>query len=150
MRRRINVEADIAETSAAEELQKTFALLLPIRRQRLNRSERQQREQEQALRRADQQCDTAQQQLGVCQQHYQQLRDSFANGMRKQEQLQQGLAHERQAGDAVQGKKRELAHCQQQQTAQQQRLERAQQETRSRQRDVEKLEYLMQESEALR
>ena len=150
MRHRINIEADIAETSDAEALQQAFALLLPIRRQRLNRSERQQREQEQALRDADEQCDAAQQQLGVRQQHYRQLRDSFANGMRKQEQLQQGLDHERQAGDAVQGQKRELAHCQQQQTAQQQRLEQAQQETRARQRDVEKLEYLMQESEALR
>ncbi|MCU5773676.1 type III secretion system protein [Erwiniaceae bacterium BAC15a-03b] len=149
MRRHINVESDIPEVSDTEALQKTFALLLPIRRQRLNRSERAQREQERALQAADSQSAAAQQQLARHQQHYQQLRDSFAAGLQQQENLRQELHQERQAGEAVLGQKRELINCQQQQSDQQQRLSEAQQETRSRQRELEKLEYLMQESEGL-
>jgi len=149
MRRPINPEADLAETSANAELQQTFALLLPIRRQRLSRSERAQREQERALREANSQREAAEMQLEVCQQRYHQLRDSFAAGVQPQQRLMQGLNKERTANDARQGQQRQLEQCQQRQTEQQQRLAQAQQETLARQRELEKLEYLIGESEVL-
>lgn len=149
MRRHINLASDIPEVSATEELQKTFALLLPIRRQRLSRSERVQREQERALKTAEQQIVTAQQQLEESQHIYQELRNSFTFDRKKSGQLNQTIDNERRAGEEVQGKQSQLTQSQQNKTQQQQRLTEAQQETRMRQRDLEKLEYLIRESEGL-
>lgn len=136
------------------DLAQAFALLLPIRRQRLHRCERQQREAEQALRESERQTSKTEQQLAQAQQHYQQLRDEFAGqyqaGLQKQERLMQGLAQERTASDTVNGQRNQLSQCRRQQLNQQQQVQLAQQQTQARMRDVEKLEYLMEHSEALR
>lgn len=149
MRRHINIESDIAETSATAELQKTFALLLPIRRQRLSRSERLQREQERVLREADQRIVSAQQQLEVRQNEYQQVRANFRAGRQQQSKLVRRLDNEREAGEAVQGQSHQLDTSVQYKAEQQQRLAEAQQETLLRQRELEKLEYLISENEGL-
>lgn len=154
MRRHPLPDNDIIPDDSGAELQRAFALLLPIRRQRLRRSERLQREAEQALRETERRSAEAQEQLEAAQQHYQQLRDSFAEhhqaGLQKQERLVEGLTHERQASDAVSGQRNQLQQCRTQQVTQQEQVQHAQQQTQARLRDVEKLEYLMEHSEALR
>lgn len=154
MRRHPLPDDDIIATDTGADLQQAFALLLPIRRQRLRRSERQQREAEQALRETEQQISENEQQLEAAQQHYQQLRANFAGqhqaGLQKQERLQQGLAQERQASDEVSGQRNQLSQRRTQQVNQQQQVQHAQQQTQARLRDVEKLEYLIEHSEALR
>ena len=153
MRRHPQPDNDI-EPDDADDLQQAFALLLPIRRQRLRRSERQQRETERALREAENHRLSAETALENGQQAYQTLREGFADrhqaGVQKQEQLMQGLAQERHASEAVARQRGQLARSHQTMQDQQHALRQAQQETQARLRDVEKLEYLMQQSEALR
>ncbi|MFX0568475.1 type III secretion protein [Kosakonia cowanii] len=154
MRRHPLPDNDIITDDGSAELQQAFSLLLPIRRQRLRRCERLQRQAEQALRETQRQSAEAEQQLAAAQQHYQQLRESFAehhqSGLQKQERLVEGLTEERQASDAVSGQRNQLQQCRTQQATQQQQVQHAQQQTQARLRDVEKLEYLMEHSEALR
>ncbi|MDH2913014.1 type III secretion protein [Kosakonia sp. HypNH10] len=154
MRRHPLPDNDIITDDGSAELQQAFSLLLPIRRQRLRRCERLQRQAEQALRETQRQSAEAEQQLAAAQQHYQQLRESFAehhqSGLQKQERLVEGLTEERQASDAVSGQRHQLQQCRTQQVTQQQQVQHAQQQTQARLRDVEKLEYLMEHSEALR
>lgn len=141
------------EFTDADDLQQAFALLLPIRRQRLRRSERLQRETERALHEAERQCDSAQTALENGRQAYLALREGFADrhqtGVQKQERLMQGLEQERHASDAVAERQGELTRYRQEASDKEQQLRQAQQETQARLRDVEKLEYLMQHSEAL-
>lgn len=63
MRRHTLPEPDYDENADGEMLARTLNLLLPIRRQRLSRSERQQREAENALRALDVKTTEAEQQL---------------------------------------------------------------------------------------
>lgn len=153
MRRHINTESDIEVTSEAEELQKTFALLLPIRRQRLSRSERIQRQEERALHEAGEKTEEAHGLLKESQQQYREVRDGFdgkhTGQQLKQEKLMQGLEEERAAGEHVVGQQRQLVECQNAQQQQQHRVSEAQQDTRARQRDLEKLEFLMSETKEL-
>lgn len=136
------------------ELEQAFSLLLPIRRQRLRRCERLQRQAEQVLRETECQAAEAESQLDAARQHYQQLRESFAgrhqSGLQKQERLVGGLAREREASEAVNEQRTQLQQCRTEQVTQQQQVQHAQQQTQARLRDVEKLEYLMAHSEALR
>ncbi len=154
MRRHPLPDHDITTDEGSAELQQAFSLLLPIRRQRLRRCERLQRQAEQALCETQRQSAEAELQLEAAQQHYQQLRDSFAghhqSGLQKQEHLVGGLARERQASDEVSGQRNQLQQCRAQQVMQQQQVQHTQQQTQARLRDVEKLEYLMAHSEALR
>jgi len=154
MRRHPPPDNDIIEPDTAAGLQQAFSLLLPIRRQRLRRSERLQREAEQALRDAERHTGEAEVLLEQAQARYRTLRDSFAQkhqaGVQKQERLVEGLAHERQASDAVFGQRNQLQQCRTQQVEQLHQVQHAQQQTQARLRDVEKLEYLMEHSEALR
>lgn len=62
----------------------------------------------------------------------------------------QGLNQERSACEAVAGHKNALTQCQHQQRQRAEHLEQAQRDTQARQRDLEKLEYMIQESEVLR
>lgn len=154
MRRHPLPDNDIIAPDASDTLAQAFALLLPIRRQRLRRSERLQREAEQALRETERHTAQTEQQLDEAQQAYQALREGFAEhhqaGVQKQEHLMEGLAHERQANDAVSGQRNQLQQYRHQHVTQQQQMQHAQQQTRARQREVEKLEYLIEHSEALR
>ncbi|MCX3310412.1 type III secretion protein [Pantoea vagans] len=154
MRHHPQPEHDIITDDGGAELQQAFSLLLPIRRQRLRRCERLQRQAEQALSDMQRQTDEAEQQLDTARQHYQQLREGFAghhqSGLQKQEHLVGGLIRERQASDAVSGQRHQLQQRRAQQVTQQQQVQHARQQTQARLRDVEKLEYLMAHSEALR
>lgn len=149
MRRYVNPEPEPVADVAAVELRRTLDLLLPIRRQRLNRSERQQREQEQTLRQLETQTDRAGEQLNERRQGYQQLRAGFAAqncGVRQASYLlERALEQEQQALKKVHSGQLKLHELTQAQHDQQQRVEAARQETRQRQRDVEKLEFLLQQ-----
>ena len=154
MRRHRNPDDDLVVEESGIELQKAFALLLPIRRQRLRRSERQQRQAEQALRDTVTHGERIERALGEQQTHYLALREAFADrhmeGTQKQERLMQGLNQERSACEAVAGHKNALTQSQHQQRQRAEYLEQAQRDTQARQRDLEKLEYMIQESEVLR
>jgi len=149
MRRHANPEPEPAADPASQELKRTLNLLLPIRRQRLNRSERQQREQEQALRQLEQQTDEGLVQLSAQQQGYQQLKTAFARdncGVRQASyRLERAVQKEQRALKDVQQQQLRLHALKQDHLEQQTRVEEAQQETRQRQREVEKLSYLLQQ-----
>jgi len=149
MRRLANPEPEPAVDATAQELRRTLDLLLPIRRQRLNRSERQLREQEQALRQLEEQRARADEQLHERQQRYQQLKAGFAQqncGVRQASYLlERALEQEQQALKNVHGGRLTLQEIDRAQLERQQHVEEARQETRQRQREVEKLEFLLQQ-----
>lgn len=149
MRRHANPEPEPVVDTVAVELQRTLNMLLPIRRQRLNRSERQQREHEQRLTQLETQTDRAGERLNEYQQGYQQLRAGFAAQNCGVHQaiylLEHALEQEQQALKKVHGERLTLEELAQARLVQQQHVEAARQETRQRQRDVEKLEFLLQQ-----
>jgi len=151
MRRHLPPEPEAEIDAAAAELQRTLNLLLPIRRQRLSRSERQQRAEEQALQAVVEETQQTEQRLTEKRGAYQQIRATFMqnNGGVQQQKflLERALQTEQQAAEQVDNERLSLHQLAQQQSEQQQRLEQAQQETRLRQRDVEKLEYLLEQNE---
>lgn len=151
MRRHSPPEPEAEIDAAAAELQRTLHLLLPIRRQRLSRSERQQREQEQALQAVFEESRQTERRLTEKRDAYQQLRATFmqTNGGVQQQKflLERALQAEQQAAELVDSECLNLHQLAQQKVEQQQRVEQAQQETRLRQREVEKLEYLLEQSE---
>lgn len=149
MRRYANPEPEPVADAAAAELRRTLDLLLPIRRQRLNRSERQQREREQALRQLAEKTTRADEHLDESRQDYRELKAGFAQqncGVRQASYLlERALEQEQQALKKVHSSRLELQALHQAQLAQQQCVEEARQETRLRQREVEKLEFLLQQ-----
>ncbi|WP_380184345.1 type III secretion protein [Kalamiella sp. sgz302252] len=149
MRRYVNPEPEPAADATAEELRRTLNLLLPIRRQRLNRSEREQREREQALRELEEQTARAGEQLHERQLGYRQLRAGFAQqncGVRQASYLlERSLEQEQQALKKVHSGELKMQELNQAQLAQQQRVAEARQQTKLRQREVEKLEFLLQQ-----
>lgn len=151
MRRHQLPEPDLEVSTDGETLARTLNLLLPIRRQRLSRSERQQRDAENALRSLEMKALETEQDLAQKQADYQQLRDTFAaNNCGKHQakyRLERAIEQEQQAAGRVEAVRQTLNQLAQQQTAQRERVETAQQETRQRLRDVEKLEYLLQQKE---
>lgn len=150
MRRHSQPEPEEEVDASAAELQRTLNLLLPIRRQRLNRSERQQREQEQALQAVKDKTTLTEQHLAERQGDYQQIRSTFMhnNGGVQQAKfrLERALQAEQQAADKVDNERLNLHQLAEQQQHQQVQVEHARQATRQRQREVEKLEYLLQEA----
>lgn len=151
MRRHTLPEPDYDENADGEMLARTLNLLLPIRRQRLSRSERQQREAEKALRALDAKTTEAEQQLRQKQHDYQQRRDAFATENCGKHQakyrLERAIEQEQQAAGRVDAVRQTLQQLAQQRAAQAEQVALAQQETRQRQRDVEKLDYLLQQKE---
>lgn len=151
MRRHSPPEPEAEIDAAAAELHRTLHLLLPIRRQRLSRSERQQRAQEQALQAVLEETCQTERRLTEKREAYQQLRATFmqTNGGVQQQKflLERALQAEQQAAELVDSERLNLHQLAQQKVEQQQRVEQAQQETRLRQREVEKLEYLLEQSE---
>lgn len=150
MRRHSQPEPEEEVEASAVELQRTLNLLLPIRRQRLNRSERQQREQEQALQLVNEKTSLTEQRLAERQGDYQQIRQAFMHhhgGVRQEKfRLERALQNEQQAAEKVDNERLSLHQLAEQQLHQQAQVENARQETRQRQREVEKLEYLLQEA----
>lgn len=151
MRRHSPPEPEAEIDAAAAELHRTLNLLLPIRRQRLSRSERQQRIQEQALHAVEDETRQTEQRLTEKRSDYQQIRATFMqnNGGVQQQKflLERALQAEQQAAERVDNERLNLHQLAQQKVEQQQRVAQAQQETRLRQRDVEKLEYLLEQNE---
>lgn len=149
MRRYANPEPEPVADPAAAELRRTLDLLLPIRRQRLNRSERQQREREQALRQLAEKTTRADERLDESRQGYRELKAGFAQqncGVRQASYLlERALEQEQQALKKVHSGRLALQALHQARLAQQQCVEEARQETRLRQREVEKLEFLLQQ-----
>ncbi|MFU9136288.1 type III secretion protein [Erwinia tasmaniensis] len=149
MHRRANPEPELTADPSAVELQRTLNLLLPIRRQRLSRSERQQREQERALRSLVEKKAEADERLAGRRQDYQQVRRAFDGqncGVRQEKfRLERAIQQEQQAADRVDKEQMKLHQLAQQHGEQQVKVEQAQQETRRRLREVEKLEYLLQQ-----
>lgn len=153
MRRHSMPEPEAETDASAAELQRTLQLLLPIRRQRLSRSERQQREQEQALRAVVDKTVHTERKLDEKKGEYQQIRAGFmqqnAGVQQAKFRLERALQSEQQAAEEVDRQRLSLHELAEQQQQQQQRVEQAQRETRLRLRDVEKLEYLLQQNEVL-
>lgn len=150
MRQRINAIEEPAAEDAAAGLREAFALLLPIRRQRLRRSERQQRQHEQQLARLRAEEQAANQQLAQQQSDYQTLRAGFDDaylGHQPLSELQRGLQQEDQAAEAVQRQRQIIRENAAQCAIQSEQLAEARRETQQRQRELEKLEMLMQENE---
>ncbi|WP_034913231.1 MULTISPECIES: hypothetical protein [Erwinia] len=149
MRRHANPEPEIEADAAAIELQKTLNMLLPIRRQRLNRSERQQREQERALQQVIDKTAEGEVRLTQRQQDYQQIRQGFDGKNRGISQakfrLDRALESEHQALERVDNERLGLHQLAVEQRERQSKVEQAQQETRLRMREMEKLEYLLQQ-----
>lgn len=150
MRQRINPIEEPATEDPAAGLRAAFALLLPIRRQRLRRSERQQRQHEQQLERLRAEEKAASQQLTQRQSDYQTLRAGFDAaylGHQPLSQLQRGLQKEGKAAEAVQHQRLAVRDSAAQCAMQSEQLAAARMETQQRQRELEKLEMLMQENE---
>nr|WP_024966756.1 hypothetical protein [Pantoea sp. IMH] len=150
MRQRINPVEELATDDPAAGLREAFALLMPIRRQRLRRSERQQRQHEQQLARLQEEERAAAEQLTERQGSYQTLRAGFdvaCLGHQPLSQLQRGLHQEDRAAEAVQQQRQTVRESAAQCAAQSEQLTSARAETQLRQRELEKLELLMQEHE---
>ncbi|AUX92200.1 type III secretion protein [Mixta gaviniae] len=148
MRRKINLPDELPAEEGDANLRAAFALLLPIRRQRLRRSERQQRQHEQQLTQLQSAQRDAEQQLTQRRAAYQTLRDGFDEthlGRQPLTDLQRGLQQEQRAAEALQRQRQALSDCVTQCDAQSEQLAAARAETRLRQRELEKLEMLMQE-----
>ncbi|MCU7369211.1 type III secretion protein [Pantoea stewartii] len=148
MRRSRNIDHQPQSNDGDRALDQALALMLPIRRQRLQRSERRQRREEQQFRTCRRQLEQTQSLLEATRQDYQQRREQFDRhylGRQPLERLQHGLADERKAAAAVETGQQQLLASQQRSEEQQQKLQAAQAETLRRQRELEKLECLLRE-----
>ncbi|WCG81413.1 type III secretion protein [Pectobacterium sp. A5351] len=134
-------------TERDTELQAVLNLLMPIRRQRLSRSERQQRQEEQQLIRIAQQQRHHQQQVDTLQQASQTQRDQFARETQGQshtlENLKKHLATEQRLLGEIATEMQQVQATQQQHRDQQRQVDSARDVTRQCQKAVEKLEYLL-------
>ncbi|MEI7088049.1 type III secretion protein [Pectobacterium versatile] len=134
-------------TERDAELQTVLNLLMPIRRQRLSRSERQQRQEEQQLIRIAEQQRHHQQQVEALRQASQTQRDQFAQETQGQcqtlENLKTRLAAEQRLLGEIATKMQQAQATQQQHHDQLRQVDHARDATRQCQKAVEKLEYLL-------
>ncbi|ASY77375.1 type III secretion protein [Pectobacterium polaris] len=134
-------------TERDAELQTVLNLLMPIRRQRLSRSERQQRQEEQQLIRIAEQQRHHQQQVEALRQASQTQRDQFARETQGQSQtlenLKKNLAAEQRLLGEIATETQRVQATQQQHHDQQRQVDHARDTTRQCQKAVEKLEYLL-------
>lgn len=134
-------------TERDAELQTVLNLLMPIRRQRLSRSERQQRQEEQQLIRIAEQQRRHQQQVEALRQASQTQRDQFARDTQGQcqtlENLKKNLAAEQRLLGEIATETQQVQATQQQHRDQQRQVYHARDATRQCQKAVEKLEYLL-------
>ncbi len=148
MRQNRNIDHEMQSDGGDRALSQALALILPIRRQRLQRSERRQRREEQVLSACRRELQQTQSQLAVTRQDYQHRREQFDRrylGLQPLERLQHGLEGERRAAAAVNDSQQQLISSQRRSEEQQQKLLAAQADTRRRQLELEKLECLLQE-----
>ncbi|MEH2921548.1 type III secretion protein [Samsonia erythrinae] len=129
------------------ELQSVLNLLMPIRRQRLSRSERQQRQEEQRLVKIAEQQHHHQQQVDALRQASQTQRDQFVRETHGQSQtlenLKKHLAAEQHLLSEIATQTQQVQATQQQHREQQRQVDDARYATRQCQKAVEKLEFLL-------
>ncbi|MEQ9885791.1 type III secretion protein [Pectobacterium zantedeschiae] len=134
-------------TERDAELQSVLNLLMPIRRQRLSRSERQQRQEEQQLIRIAEQQRHHQQQVEALRQASHTQRDEFVRETRGQRQtlehLKKHLAAEQRLLSEIAAETQQVQATQQQHDNQRRQVDDARNTTRQCQKAVEKLEYLL-------
>ncbi|KHN92154.1 type III secretion protein [Pectobacterium actinidiae] len=134
-------------TERDAELQTVLNLLMPIRRQRLSRSERQQRQEEQQLIRIAEQQRHHQQQVDMLRQASQTQRDQFAQETQGRpqtlENLKKRLTAEQRLLSEIATETQQVQATQQQRHNQQCQVDRARDATRQCQKAVEKLDYLL-------
>ncbi|MDY4313614.1 type III secretion protein [Pectobacterium actinidiae] len=134
-------------TERDAELQTVLNLLMPIRRQRLSRSERQQRQEEQQLIRIAEQQRHHQQQVDMLRQASQTQRDQFTQETQGRpqtlENLKKRLTAEQRLLSEIATETQQVQATQQQHHNQQCQVDRARDATRQCQKAVEKLDYLL-------
>lgn len=135
------------QDSPLESLQQALDVLIPIRRQRLNRAQRQQRQQQAQLAEAQTQQQTETARLESRQQHYRLQRERLAQRHDSREKLTRQV---NTTQTALQEVGQQQQQCQQAEQACQQAeyaLEQATRWAREQQKAVEKLEYLSEHLE---
>ncbi|AWO77466.1 type III secretion system protein [Serratia marcescens] len=137
-----DIEFDLPCDPQRQTLQQTLTMLMPIRRQRLNRAQRQLRQQKMLLEQARQQQAAQQQRLLQQQQHYQQQRAAFRYCHQTLETLAQRLANEQAALQAMGQQQQQYQQAQQQQQTATLQLDQAVRLAREQHKALEKLEYL--------
>lgn len=151
MRRHVDAETPPEADAQAVELQKILKVLLPIRKQRLSRSERQQRQQEHALQQCQQALREGEEKLADDRQHYQATTAAFLPDHQGKETapgaLNSALDGEQQQREEMLRQQQQLSVLESAARQQQARSEEALREVQRCQRDVEKINYLLQNSE---
>ncbi|QKJ86339.1 hypothetical protein PMPD1_1380 [Paramixta manurensis] len=152
MRRHVDVETPPEADAQALELHNVLKVLLPIRKQRLSRSERLQRQQQQQLQVCHQQHHDGEQLLQGQSQRYQETVAAFVpqhqGKIEPLNELRDALQTEQQQRDDVLRQRQQIVVLENATQAQQQRVDEALQVVQRCQRDVEKIEYLLQNNEA--
>lgn len=149
MRRHIDAETPAEPDLQAEELHRILKVLLPIRKQRLSRSERMQRAEAAKLAVCHQALSAGELQLTEQQQHYstasQLVNAQHVGQTEALSKLREALNDEQTRRGAVQHQQGQLLHLDADRQLQQQHNESAQRDVLLRQREVEKVEYLLQQ-----
>ncbi len=130
-----------------DSLQQALRILIPIRRQRLTRAQRHQRQLQAQLQLAEERQQIHQQQLAQQRQHYQQQRDGFRQGYTSPETLTRQLNAELHALQATERQQQQYQHAQQQCEQAGHAVAKAAQQLHAQQKALEKLEYLSEQRE---
>ncbi|WP_080649076.1 type III secretion protein [Dickeya oryzae] len=143
----VSVMEEEQPDSRVQELHAVLTPLLPIRRQRLSRAERQLSQAELALRQTEAALRTQQAQLAQLQAAWQQQRDTFLRDAlgktQTLETLKNQLEQEQQHIRQIQAQVLLCTDWQQQYLSQQQHVRQARETARLCQKAVEKLEFLL-------
>jgi len=149
MRRHIDAETPPEPDLQAEELHRILKVLLPIRKQRLSRSERLQRAEAAKLVACDHALSAGEVKLTEHREHYStasELVDAQHVGQTEAlNQLRKALNDEQSRRLAVLQQQHQLVQLDADRQQQQQQNENAQRDVTLRQREVEKVEYLLQQ-----
>lgn len=142
-----NDESELEPDSQRVSLQEALNVLMPIRRQRLSRAQRQQREQQASLEQAKAQQLAQEEQLEQDQQHYLTHRERLQQQQSSREKLTRHLNNEMSALQAVGEQQQQCYQAEQACEDAAVELEKAIQWAREQQKAVEKLEYLSEHLE---
>ncbi|MGG8125635.1 type III secretion system protein [Klebsiella aerogenes] len=135
------------QDSQLESLQQALNVLMPIRRQRLSRAQRQQRQHQTRLAEAQAQQQAEEEQLVQDQQHYQLQRERLQQQQSSREKLTRHVNNELSALQAVGQQQQQCQQAEQSCHQAAYMLEQATEWTREQQKAVEKLEYLSEHLE---
>ncbi|RWR00983.1 hypothetical protein ED28_16165 [[Pantoea] beijingensis] len=149
MRRHIDPETPPEPDLQAEELQRILKILLPIRKQRLSRSERVQRAEAAKLVACDRALIEGEQQLVGQRQEYRtvntMVEEQYVGRTEALSTLRNVLNKEQTSHQMVLQQEIHLVQLDADRQQQQQKNENAQRDVALRQREVEKVEYLLQQ-----